>query len=489
MTRQLSSVIGGILATTMLHGQPDASSSGHVVFQGSLRSRVETWNWFESNTGTNTYGLSGNLLRLSASKSAEKADWQMEFAVPFLLGLPQAAVAPGAQGQMGLGATYYVVNHQSQNAAMIFPKQVFYRWKNLGGRKGQSLRVGRFEFGDGTEHSPGNATLAAIKRDHVNQRLIGTFGFTHIGRSFDGVQYTFDRPANNFTFAAATPTRGVFQTDGWGWNRIGFAYAAYTHEWGKGRHSAETRAFVIEYADWRPVVKTDNRPAAERANDLANLRIDTFGGHTLHAFAAASGTFDALAWGTVQTGRWGALPHRAYAFDVEAGFQPTGFPKLAFAKWKPWLRAGVSAGSGDANPDDNRHGTFFQLLLTPRPYARFPFFNMMNTQDRFGSLLLRPHARLTLSSEFHALRLSNRNDLWYLGGGAFQPWTFGFQGRSGGGARSFANLYDTQADIRVSRAVSLTGYFAYAQGLAVTRAIYPRDKDARFGFLELTYRF
>ena len=146
MTRKLSSVIGGILATTMLHGQPDASSSGHVVFQGSLRSRVETWNWFESNTGTNTYGLSGNLLRLSASKSAEKADWQMEFAVPFLLGLPQAAVAPGAQGQMGLGATYYVVNHQSQNAAMIFPKQVFYRWKNLGGRKGQSLRVGRFEF-------------------------------------------------------------------------------------------------------------------------------------------------------------------------------------------------------------------------------------------------------------------------------------------------------------------------------------------------------
>ena len=257
----------------------------------------------------------------------------------------------------------------------------------------------------------------------------------------------------------------------------------------RNSRATASRAFVIEYADWRPVVKTDNRPAAERANDLANLRIDTFGGHTLHAFAAASGTFDALAWGTVQTGRWGALPHRAYAFDVEAGFQPTGFPKLAFAKWKPWLRAGVSAGSGDANPDDNRHGTFFQLLLTPRPYARFPFFNMMNTQDRFGSLLLRPHARLTLSSEFHALRLSNRNDLWYLGGGAFQPWTFGFQGRSGGGARSFANLYDTQADIRVSRAVSLTGYFAYAQGLAVTRAIYPRDKDARFGFLELTYRF
>jgi hypothetical protein len=33
-----------------------------------------------------------------------------------------------------------------------------------------------------------------------------------------------------------------------------------------------------------------------------------------------------------------------------------------------------SAGSGDRNPNDNRHETFLQVPPTPRNYARYPFF-------------------------------------------------------------------------------------------------------------------
>ena len=186
----------------------------------------------------------------------------------------------------------------------------------------------------------------------------------------------------------------------------------------------------------------------------------------------------------MQTGRWGTQRHRAAAFDGEIGFQPKALPNL-----KPWVRAGFTMDSGSSDPNGKEHGTCFQLLPTPRIYARFPFFNMMNTEDRFGSLMLRPHTKLTVTSEYHSLRLAESNDLWYLGGGAFQPWTFGYVGRSGGSARSLANLYDTQADYRLSRLVSLTFYTGYAQGLAVMRAIYPRGKDAWFGYGELTYRF
>ena len=113
----------------------------------------------------------------------------------------------------------------------------------------------------------------------------------------------------------------------------------------------------------------------------------------------------------------------------------------------------------------------------------------MNTRDTHAAAILRPHSRVTLSNEFHALRLSNPNDLWYLGGGAFQPWTFGYIGRAAGGARSLANLYDLSVDYRFHPAVSLNGYFGYAQGLAATRAVYPEGQDARLGFLELTVRF
>ena len=50
-------------------------------------------------------------------------------------------------------------------------------------------------------------------------------------------------------------------------------------------------------------------------------------------------------------------------------------------------------------------------------------------------LLLRPHNATTVRAEVHGLRLANGSDLWYLGGGAFQPWTFGYIGRAIAGNR------------------------------------------------------
>jgi hypothetical protein len=276
----------------------------------------------------------------------------------------------------------------------------------------------------------------------------------------------------------------VFQTDGWGELNIAVGYAAYTKPWGHGAHAAETRLMGIYYDDWRPVLKTDNRPLAARRTDFDNIRIFTFGGHHLSALATKAGTLDFAAWGAGQTGRWGRLSHRAYAVDLEAGMQPRIVPKL-----KPWLLAGYTASSGDGNPNDQTHGTFFQILPTPRPFARFPFFNMENLHDLMCALILQPHRDITISSEFHALALANANDLWYIGGGAFQPWTFGYTGRPAGGAKSLGNLYDTQVEYRMRPNITATAYFGYAQGHAVIASIYPKGKDGALGYLELNYRF
>jgi hypothetical protein len=458
---------------------------GNVTVTGSLRARLYLWDWFTPASGNNNYAYSGNILRIGFSESRVSWDWNAEFAVPFLLGLPSNAVGTGAQqGALGLGSNYVSANSSAQNTAMIFPKQLFIRLDGLGGDKRHTLQIGRFEFSDGSEIASKNATLATLKRDRVSQRLIGPFGFSDVGRSFDGVHYSYGSVNDNVTFVAAVPTRGVFQVDGWGWNRIGFGYGAYTHEWGKGRHAADSRLFFIEYDDFRHILKTDNRPLAARRGDTENIVINTFGGHSLHAVEASAGTMDFLFWGAAQTGRWGVQAQRAGAVDVEGGFQPKILPTV-----KPWLRAGYTWGSGDGNPNDNTHGTFFQLLPTPRPFARFPFFNMMNTKDAFGILILRPQPKITVSSEFHSLRLSNPNDLWYSGGGAFQPWTFGYTGRSTSGRRSLGNLYDTNLEYRLKRNVVATGYLGYTQGLAVMEQIYPRGKDGSFGYLEFLYRF
>jgi hypothetical protein len=457
---------------------------GGITVSGGFRTRAEDWHWFKGDTGDGSYLDSGNLFRLSLSQSKEFFDWQLEFAVPFLLGLPDNAIATGTQGQLGLGATYFVSNNRSQNSAMVFGKQGSIRLRNLGGDAGRTLTIGRFEFLDGSEAIPKDATLAAVKRDRVSQRLIGNFGWAHVQRSFDGLQYLDSHPGGTFTFVGAVPTRGVFQTNGWGETNTAFGYAAYTKSWGSGAHTAETRALALYYDDWRPVLKTDSRPLVARRGDLKNIRIGMFGGHHMSAIATKPATFDFLAWGVGQTGRWGRLDHRAYAFDFEAGVQPNLLRKL-----KPWVRGAYSYGSGDSNPNDGTHGTFFQVLPTPRPFARFPFFNMENNRDIMGALILRPHKNVTTSSEFHSLALANENDLWYLGGGVFQPWTFGYTGRAPGGAKSLANLYDTSIEWRINRSVTATAYYGCAQGLAAIAAIYPHGKYGSLGYLELGYKF
>jgi hypothetical protein len=462
---------------------PDTIKLGDVDFTATLRAREYVWNWFQT-TGAyqNQYAYSGDLLRLNFAEKRGALDLDAEIAVPFLLDLPNRATAPAPQGALGLGSNYYAANTNRQYTAMAFAKQLYARYR-FGMKESESIQVGRFEFNDATELTPKNATLATLKRDRISQRLIGTFGFSDVGRSFDGLRYSWTQPTADFTFVGATPTRGVFQTDGWGWNRIGFAYAAFTKDWGHGNHAADTRFFAIDYDDFRHILKTDNRPTAVRKGDTENIHIQTWGAHSLHALTTKAGTLDALGWGVLQTGRWGTQIQRSYAFDFETGYQPAILPVL-----KPWIRAGYTVGSGDGNPNDNKHETFFQILPTPRPYAMFPFFNMMNTEDAFGALILRPHAKVTVSSSAHSLRLTNANDLWYSGGGAFQPWTFGYTGRAVSGNRSLANLYDTSVEYRANRHMTFTAYLGYAHGKAVMHQIYPAGVDGQFGYLEAMFR-
>src|SRR5205085_2286145 len=129
--------------------------------------------------------------------------------------------------------------------------------------------------------------------------------WSDVGRSFDGMRYSHFKPTNDFTFVAALPTRGAFQTDGWGWNNVAFGYASFTHDWGHRNHAADMRFFALDYDDWRGILKTDNRPLGVRRGDTANLHVQTFGAHSLHVFTTNAGTLDALGWGALQSGRWG----------------------------------------------------------------------------------------------------------------------------------------------------------------------------------------
>jgi len=457
---------------------------GDLILSGSLRTRMESWDWFEGNAN-NDYTFLGSLLRVSLTQSRANLDWQLELAAPFLLGLPSDAVAAGTQGQLGLGASYFAANSQNTNAGMVFPKQGFLRFKNIAGKEGQAIEVGRMEFIDGAEVVPKNATLAALKRDRIAHRLLGNFSFSDVGRSFDGAQYALNDSKTNVTLFGARPTRGVFQVDGWGELNINVFYGALTRQTGNKANAGEFRLFAVGYSDYRDgVLKTDNRPAGVRKADVSHINIGTYGGHYLQTLSTRTGSFDVLLWGVVQNGSWGVQKQRSGAFAAEAGYQPNIARRL-----RPWLRGGYDYGSGDKNPNDSTHGTFFQILPTPRIYARMPFFNMMNICDAFGELLLRPARALTIRADAHSLVLATSNDLWYTGGGAFQPWTFGYTGRTSNGQHGVATLYDVNSDYNVNAHFALGLYAGHADGKAVIESVYPKGNNGNFGFLELTWKF
>lgn len=463
-------------------------TTGRWDLAGSLRVRAEQWRWFDG-TERGRYAYGAATLRLGVERSTPRQGFRLELEAPALFGLPDDAAVgapvagtygPGA-GQLGQGATYYVANDSDRTDAQLFPKQLYWRLTSRRLSTTTTLRVGRWEFSDGAETAPASATLLALKQQRISQRLLGPFAWTHVGRAFDGVHWSRKRDGRDLTLLVAAPTRGVFQADGWGPLPIGIGYGAWTVPYSHGNGSADARVFALQYVDTRDdIVKTDNRPAPVRAAEREGVSVTTLGGHWLYAHQGASASWDVLLWGAGQVGSWGAQSHRAWSGVAELGVQPGGLPSL-----NPWLRVGYAHGSGDGDAADDVHGTFFQVLPTPRPYARFPFYDMQNMADAYGSLTLRPSPRVTLRSEVHALRLANAADLWYLGGGAFQRKSFGYQGRASGGERALSVLADVSADVRVTPDFTVSAYLSRATAGEAMRVAYPGKGAGALLYLEV----
>lgn len=488
LSRALLTVTLVLSATPLLaqtqqkkEGTTPPKTNTHWQLFGSWRLRSELWNWFPTDKARNDYDFNASLLRFGITRQNRHEETTLEIEQPTLIGLPTISTAPAPQGQLGLGSSYRVAS--GSQVASLFLKQGYVKFKDVA-HSGNAVKLGRFEFSDGVELPASNPSLAALKRDRIGQRLIGPFGFTHVGRSFDGVQITRDKPNLNTTALWAFPTRGVFSLRGMDTlTGVQIAYLARNASHNSPRLSTDSRLFGAYYGDIRPgVLKTDNRPVAVRTADVSTLQIGTIGGHSLGVHSLGSGKFDTLLWGAGQFGKWGTQQHGAYAYALEVGYQPNK------ALWQPWFRLGYYYASGDGDGGNGRHGTFFPMLPTPRIYARFPFYSETNLEDLFAEVILRPNKRWTLRADIHALGLANSNDLWYAGGGAYDNSAFGYAGRPSGGSKGLGTLYDLSLDCQLEKHLNMTLYLGYAHGGSVVEKSY-QGKDATFAYAELTYRF
>ena len=479
--KQLISLSLLLAAPLAALAQSPAPSTSPVSISVYDRTRVDSVQWFSATPNAEVYGYLESLVRIGVAQKRKQFDWQLELTQPSVLGLPSDAVSPvTAQGQLGLGGTYYASNNnQTENAAAAL-KQGFIRFH--GSKPGRTLRIGRFEFFDGQETTPKFADLLYLQTNRVAQRLIGNFGFSNAQRSFDGIDGHYNGKTWDLTAMAARADQGVFNMNANPELNVDVQYLAYSKY--QAKDHLLWRVFAIDYHDGRTgLTKTDNRALAVRAADHRNIRLGSYGANVLTTIPAGKGKVDFMAWGVLQNGNWGALNHHAGAIAVEAGYHATQIPTT------PWIRGGFLRTTGDNNPTDDQHNTFFQVLPTPRGYARFPFYNMMNNKDQFIQVMDKPTKKLDLRSDLHFLQLTSSNDLWYQGGGAFDNKVFGYVGRPANLHSSFTSILDLSADYQVSKTVALTAYYAHAYGKSVIAAIYPTGHSAQFGYLEMTYRW
>ena len=123
--------------------------------------------------------------------------------------------------------------------------------------------------------------------------------------------------------------------------------------------AVQWQLFSFRYRDTRNVAaRPDNTGRTARSVDVG---VNTFGATMIAAPAAHNGRqWDGMLWFAGQSGSWYEQMHRAASVATEGGYQWTT------ARWQPWVRGGWLYASGDRDPSDNRHGTFFQMLPTVR---------------------------------------------------------------------------------------------------------------------------
>jgi hypothetical protein len=442
--------------------------------------RVEAWRFFEPPTGGGDHEYAYPVNRLQAGVRRDTPRYALTAALQYVQfgNLPVNAAGPGP---LGLGAVYF--GHAGRSDS----HQVYLRYLHLQLKEllpGVTLHAGRMPYSSGNEDGSGHPKLEAVKAQRVGARLVGEFDWSIYQRGYDGVRVDAARRAWRATASVFSPTQGGFEdAAGVMMPDVRVLAGSVTIRPPALGNAAELQAFALRYGDDRRVAaRPDNSGRAASAVDVG---INTFGATLVAASPARGGRqWDGLVWVVGQTGSWYEQSHRAVSVAVEGGHQWSGAP------WQPWLRAGVLRASGDDDPADDRHGTFFQMLPTVRRYALTALYSQMNSRDVFVQALARPVPALGLRADLRRVGLATAQDRWYFGSGATQArgTLFGFSTRPSNGRTDLATITELSADYAISRHWSINAFLGVARGGEVVRRAFA-GRTMTFGYVENVLQF
>lgn len=469
-------VLGFLLVLALVAAAPPVQDPATPVspwrFEASLRNRYEHVEWFGSEPQDRKYDFGHSKLRFGVGYAAEPYSLFAEGQYFQMYALPENGAGPG-------GA------YRTANAGQSHPGAVALRQLYVA-RRGSDVDAiaGRFLYSNGSEAMPRQKQLAAVRSSRIAQRVIGPFDFT-AGRSFDGARATFGTDIGAFSALYVMPTQGGFEVN---LNRTITDVQVGALSWTapmfvREDASDDVQVFAYLYTDDREAVKIDNRPLADRTADVEDLQLQTFGAHWTRVWGSKEFEIDSLLWGVIQSGDWGAQDHEAWAYTAEIGVRAVAL------SGKPGLRIGYTVGSGDGNPEDGTHKTFFQMLPTARAYAATPFYNMQNLEDLFVQASVNVHEAVSIRPSVHRLRLAESADGLYSGAGANERKSrFGYASLSGSGSADVGTLLDLEATWVVNKNLSATIYYGHLFGGDMIEGAAPAQQDIDYFFTELTLK-
>jgi Alginate export len=416
--------------------------------------RVESWSYFQPATdplaltdapiGDPDYTFIGDRAEVSVRVGGRRVDLSGAFNYVRLENLPTKAIGPGG---FGSGAFYFAATGV-RYSYQLYLGELTARFKSADQQT--SLTIGRMPFSSGGEVSTGSFSLQQLRAERLHSRLIGNFEWSYYQRRFDGARFDIDRPRWHFNLSAFVPTQGGFEeSTNLSMPKVQVAATSLALK----SSNVDWQGFAYLYRDRRgQAAVVDNTLSIDRPVDIT---VATVGGSYIRILPRSSGEYDLVGWVAAQTGDWYGSAHRAGSVALEAGH------RWRHARLAPWLRAGYLWASGDRNPDDGRHGTFFQMLPSSRKYALSSVYAQMNLRDAFLQLRIEPR-RFRARIEVHALHLASGADLWYQGSGATASSGryFGFSGRavSAGRPAGLGSLLEGTLDVPIRKYWSINGY-------------------------------
>lgn len=465
-SRSLAICASVLCGSTIAAAQPPAADPPAAIevvpFLDDV-TRFESWSFFEPRSVAvdPSYWLLSNRATLGVRVRSSRLDVQGAFQYAQVFGLPRRATGPGP---LGPGALYYDAA-RTPAAYQLYFKALSVRVKDI--LPGLSVQAGRMGFRSGVELPSASEVIAAIKRDRLDGRLIGEVEWSTFERAFDGVRVDVDRPRWHTTVAALWPTQGAFEESANPTiDKIRVGTAALTL---KSAAPRELQFSVNHYRDTRNITARPDNTPFEATN--ADISVATVGASHVGLYSAGSGRIDTVLWFAGQVGDWYGLDHRSWSLMTVGGYQ---WP----SRWRPWVGAGLQYASGDDDPTDARHGTFFPMLPSTRPDLLAGTFAQMNLRDLFGEIRLEPHPRVTLRADVHRLSLANARDRWYSGTGATarRGTYFGYLGRRSSGATALGTFVQVSAEGVVSKRWTLKTSVGSVKGGGVIRGLFGGDR-------------